>query len=106
MPSWKKEVRRRFREACYERDGHKCRVCGAEGVKLDAHHVTDRTLLEFGGYVSENGISLCEPCHEKAEVWHSSGHKDWKVGYHPDELYKLIGSNYDKAVHASERLSR
>ena len=49
-----------------------------------------------GGYVKENGISLCEQCHIKAE--------DEAEGFEPEVLYKLIGSTYEEAIKASERL--
>lgn len=69
---------------------------------LDVHHVTDRHLLPNGGYVKENGISLCAPCHEKAEEFHRTGVAH--PGYSVDDLYRKIGSDLEKATAASERL--
>lgn len=106
MSSAKKQIRAVFRKETFDRDGNVCRVCG-EGppkVALDAHHVTDRTEMPNGGYVKENGISLCGICHEKAEIWHSSGKTKAEEGFRPDDLYQLIGSSYEKAVEASKRL--
>lgn len=71
-------------------------------VHLDAHHITDRTLMPNGGYVEANGVSLCPSCHEKAETFHSTGTA--LLGWAPDDLYRLVGSSYDEAVKASERL--
>lgn len=105
MSAKKKKTREAFRAAVFSRDGNKCRVCGATG-KLDAHHITDRNEMPNGGYVQENGISLCEPCHEKAEVWHSSGKTKSEEGFKPEDLYSLIGSSYEKAVAASEKLAK
>lgn len=113
MSQEKKLIRQRFRDKTFARDGYKCRACGVsssvsgewEGTKdlvLDAHHITDRTLMPNGGYVPENGISLCPVCHEKAEVFHSTGTA--LPGFSPDELYALIGSSHDLAVKASENL--
>lgn len=113
MSSDKKRIRKQFRDAVFERDKHECRVCGSssdvvneEGdwgeVHLDAHHITDRNSMPSGGYVSANGISLCPPCHEKAEVFHSTGTPH--PGYAPDDLYRLIGSSHEAAVKAAERL--
>ena len=99
----KKQVRARFREAVFGRDGHRCRMCGAQGP-LDAHHITDRNAMPGGGYVAANGISLCHPCHMKAEEYHSSGHEVWDEGWHPDDLYAVIGSSLAEAIRASERL--
>lgn len=97
----KRNIRSQFRDRVFKRDNHKCKTCGAPG-SLDAHHITDRNLMPNGGYVPENGISLCEPCHEKAEVFHNTGTA--LPGWSPDDLYKLIDSDRVKAYAASERL--
>lgn len=55
-----------------------------------------------GGYVKENGISLCPECHEKAEIFHSTGKAF--PGYAPEDLYRKIGSSETKARTASEKL--
>lgn len=102
MSNTKKIVRAKFRDSVFTRDGHKCRVCGDNSSKLDAHHIIDRNELPNGGYVKENGISLCEPCHEKAEHFHSTGTS--LEGFHPNDLYKLIGSNVELARKYSEKL--
>lgn len=49
-----------------------------------------------GGYVRENGISVCTDCHLLAE--------DAEPGYEPEVLYEKIGSSYEYAVEASEKL--
>jgi predicted restriction endonuclease len=112
MSANKKSIRDKFRSDVFSRDGHRCLVCGSTG-KLDAHHVTDRSDMPNGGYVSENGITLCGQtsavvnrklsCHEKAELWHASGKTKFSDGFRPEDLYKLIGSSYEKAVEASKR---
>jgi predicted restriction endonuclease len=106
MSSEKKLIRQRFRDTVFQRDGHKCRVCGwsvqTAEVQLDAHHITDRNLMPNGGYVKENGISLCPAHHELAEVYHSTGTAH--PGFSPDDLYRMVGSSYAEAVSASERL--
>lgn len=100
----KKRVREAFRTAVFERDGYRCKGCRAPGTgeTLDAHHITDRNLMPNGGYVKENGISLCSTCHEKAEVFHSTGQS--LTNWAPDDLYRLIGSTHEAAVRASRRL--
>jgi 5-methylcytosine-specific restriction endonuclease McrA len=105
MSSNKKRIRQAFRDAVFARDGHKCRACGAGYVDdkgLDAHHITDRTLMPNGGYVVENGISLCPECHVKAEKLHQTG--EAYPDYRPSDLYQMIGSSYEQAVEAAERL--
>lgn len=99
----KQIIRENFRNAVFSRDNFKCKVCNKNG-ELDAHHITDRNEMPNGGYVKENGISLCPECHIKAEVWHSSGKQNYEEGYNPNDLYRLIGSNYILAVAKSEKL--
>ncbi len=103
--SRKKEIREAFRTACFERDGHKCAMCGRSDVKLDAHHIMDRHDMPNGGYVPENGITLCDcegGCHWKAEHWHATGAA--YPGYAPEDLFAKIGSDLDKAWEASNAL--
>lgn len=102
MSSNKKQVRANFRQAVFSRDGNRCRCCGKSGCELDAHHITDRTLMPNGGYVPENGITLCGTCHELAEKYHSTGVAERL--FSPSDLYDLIGSSYEAAVRAAERL--
>lgn len=58
-------TRDEFRAGVFARDAHKCVVCGA--VADDAHHIIDRRLWNNGGYYLENGASVCESCHLRAE---------------------------------------
>ena len=98
----KKEIREDFRKSVFKRDGNKCRVCGNAKAKLDAHHITDRHEMPEGGYVLENGITLCDTdkgCHFKAEQYHMC--KEVEKGYMPDDLYKLINSSYELAYKKS-----
>jgi len=102
----KKSIRKEFREAVFKRDG-KCMICGKpiDGDNMDAHHITDRNEMPNGGYVLENGITLCkEECHMKAEEFHLSDGEDWYCDMHPDDLYKLIGSYKELAINKSEKL--
>ncbi len=100
----KKLIRAAFRDAVFKRDNYRCRMCGYKPPieQLDAHHINDRNLMPAGGYVKENGISLCSECHIKAEQFHSTGTS--APGYAPEDLYNKIGSNYEKAIKASEKL--
>lgn len=102
MSVTKKQIRETFRKEVFDRDSHKCRVCGEDQQCLDAHHITDRNLVPNGGYVKENGISLCPSCHLRAEEWHHLG--EGLPQYHPDELYKLINSSLELTIQKSEEL--
>lgn len=72
-------------------------------VPLDAHHITDRTRMPNGGYVPENGITLCDDgCHRLVEVFHQTGIP--ALGFSPADLYARIGSLLEVAHTASLEL--
>ena len=104
MSNNKKIIRENFRLAVFERDNWTCLGCGEKSDILDAHHICDRKEIPNGGYVVQNGISLCPLCHIKAEKYHISGKIDFEQGFHPDDLYKKIGSSYQQAVLFSLKL--
>lgn len=54
-----------FREAVFDRDGHRCVVCDAPAA--DAHHIIERRLWPDSGYYLDNGASVCGACHLRAE---------------------------------------
>jgi len=54
-----------FRESVFDRDDHKCVICGSPAK--DAHHIIERRLWPDGGYFLTNGASLCEEHHIAAE---------------------------------------
>lgn len=97
----KKEIRTAFRNVVFKRDENRC-VVYKKDVKLGAHHITDRNEIVNGGYVVENGISLCVDCHIMAEKYHVTGIAP--EGWHPDDLYCKIGSSKELAIRESEKL--
>lgn len=101
MSAKKKSIRDNFRNAVFKRDGYKCCFCDIK-EDLGSHHIQDRTLIANGGYTKENGITLCKDHHFLAEQFHSTGIAH--PGFSPEDLYKKIGSSYEQAVAASERL--
>lgn len=94
MSTEKKTARAAFRSAVMARDGSKCVMCGQ--LAVDAHHITSRGEMPGGGYVPENGISLCGECHIAAE------RGDWTA----DELYVVIGSSFETALEAATEAFR
>ena len=108
MSQRKKKIRQKFRAAVFTRDGFACRGCGFRSTpeqaeeELDAHHITDRNEMSYGGYVAENGVTLCAACHEKAEAFHRG--EPVPPGFAPADLYALIGSSEEEAQAASEQL--
>jgi 5-methylcytosine-specific restriction endonuclease McrA len=63
----KSQVREAFRCAVFKRDGYKCVFCNIT-EHLDAHHIINRNLMPDGGYVLDNGVTLCELHHLMAEM--------------------------------------
>lgn len=103
MSARKKQLRASFREAVFSRDNYKCKFCDCT-EKLDAHHIMDRSKMPNGGYVKENGITVCPRHHLTCELYHITDGKEFHEGFHPADLYKLIGSYYELAVVLSKRL--
>ena len=105
MSKKKKEIRKKFRASVFSRDNYTCMMCNFcpdDRSILDAHHITDRKEMPNGGYVIENGITLCSSCHVFAEEFHSLGVAYPK--YSVENLYEMINSSYEKAVKASKLL--
>ena len=99
----KQQIRDEFRQSVFKRDNYRCKCCNETG-DLDAHHITDRHLMPNGGYVKENGISLCPKCHLLAEKFHMTNGKEWEPHMHPNDLYELIHSSQELAEKISEKL--
>ncbi|MFT6915375.1 MAG: 5-methylcytosine-specific restriction endonuclease McrA [Motiliproteus sp.] len=103
MSAKKKLARQKFRDDVLKRDHNHCVICKTQDT-IDAHHITDRELMPGGGYVKENGITLCHEHIEMAEHQRQSDGVEGEELYAPGKLYIKIGSNYEKALKASERL--
>lgn len=90
-------TRDEFRDAVFSRDNHLCVVCGDAAV--DAHHLIERRLWPDGGYLLDNGVSLCESHHLAAERTQISPEelRDFAGIQHvvvPDHLFE--DGKYDK----------
>lgn len=62
-------TRDKFRQSVFERDNHKCVICGKDDLldMLDAHHIMERRLFDDGGYYLDNGATVCGTHHILAE---------------------------------------
>jgi hypothetical protein len=120
-----KRWRKNFNEVCLKRDQNRCAICKAvetDNIKLDVHHITDRHEMPNGGYVLENGITLCDQeicsnhsnpskvrediksCHKRAESWHTHIYGKPFDGFSPDDLYRKINSSKSLAEQKSKLL--
>lgn len=102
----KHKIRENFRDKVFKRDNYRCKICNRNDVKLDAHHIISRKDIINGGYVLENGITLCDcenGCHYKAEQFLQTNNKNF-ILFSPENLFKLINSGYEKAYKKSKEL--
>jgi 5-methylcytosine-specific restriction endonuclease McrA len=67
---WAKAVR--------ERDGYKCRRCGATKCKLQAHHIKPYAEFPHLRYVLSNGLTLCIPCHKRTRTFGWKKYHRWR----------------------------
>jgi len=67
----KNQDRETFRKNVFERDNNLCIVPNCNHKAEDAHHLIERRLWtgngEKGGYITDNGVSLCNYHHQIAE---------------------------------------
>jgi len=59
--------RKKFRESVFSRDNNECVVPWCDNESDDAHHVIERELWKDGGYILNNGASVCNKHHKYAE---------------------------------------
>lgn len=119
MSEEKHEIRERFRAEVLARDRHRCMLCGRSGVPLDVHHIIPRKLMPGGGYVPENGITLCAvrdgdgrlSCHERAEgvlddILSGRRKNPRDAAPTPDALFGRIGSSWIIALAAAAKAAK
>lgn len=66
-----------WRKAVKERDGHRCRRCGATEA-LHAHHVQPRGPSPHLRHDIDNGVTLCRLCHSHV---HAHPAESYEVGW-------------------------
>lgn len=59
--------RKSFRSEVFSRDSHNCVVPWCKNKADDTHHIIERSLWGEGGYITENGVSVCNKHHKYAE---------------------------------------
>lgn len=60
--------RKKFRQEVFGRDNNNCIVPWCSNESDDAHHILERELWEDGGYIKDNGASVCNHHHKYAET--------------------------------------
>jgi hypothetical protein len=60
-------TRKSFRDVVFKRDNYTCIVPWCNQTAQDSHHIVERALWNDGGYIPDNGASVCETHHRAAE---------------------------------------
>lgn len=60
---------RLWREAVFVRDKYTCIWCGATGVYLHADHIKAFASHPELRFATDNGRTLCVPCHRTTDTW-------------------------------------
>ena len=60
-----KRIYKDWRKRVYERDNFTCQKCKQKGYKLNGHHIENYAENKEKACFLENGITLCEKCHNK-----------------------------------------
>lgn len=103
------ELREAFHESVFERDDYRCKVCSEGSTQLFAHRINDWPNNSNGGFVLENGITLCIECkHEALALRRGAENPLWNFRplpefvamydprflrqpqHHPAQLYRLV----------------
>lgn len=58
---------RSWRTLVYKRDNYICQCCGVVGGRLNAHHIYPFSEHKELRYLVDNGITLCEDCHDSTK---------------------------------------
>lgn len=56
-----------WRKSVYQRDNYTCQCCGSHGDRLNAHHINQFSDYPDLRYDVNNGITLCENCHDSTK---------------------------------------
>lgn len=72
-----------IRKRVYQRDGHRCVMCGKKG-KLHAHHIVPVKISKDNSL--NNLVSVCETCHRKLEA---VGFRILREGGHQTDIRRV-----------------
>ena len=70
---------KKWREAVFERDGHKCKNCG-DTERLEAHHIIPLVQATEFAFIRPNGVTLCRRCHQETDSYGTLGRGLGAVG--------------------------
>ena len=76
------------RKQVWKRDGYKCKSCGKDDCRLDAHHIVPYRISKDNSM--NNLITLCTSCHTRTENLYFKLERRNKSGKPNSELYCSI----------------
>lgn len=56
-----------------KRDNYTCQICGAKNTYLNSHHKNSYDFFESQRFDVQNGICLCQSCHDRFHDIYGSG---------------------------------
>ena len=59
-----KHESKKWRESVFNRDDYTCQLCNVRGCKLEAHHINSYKEFKDDRFNVDNGVTLCETCHD------------------------------------------
>ena len=86
-------ISRKVKDRVWERDGHRCVLCGSPYANPEAHFIS---RAQGGLGVEENIVTLCRSCHDAYDNSHHRPYirqklKSYLMGIYPDwDEEKLI----------------
>lgn len=84
-----------FRSKVYKRDNYTCQVCNQVGGKLNAHHLDGWNWAVDKRFDVDNGVTLCECCHNKFHRIYDKGNntrEQFEEYYNTIKRDNLIGN--------------
>ena len=78
------DISKAVKDAVWERDGHRCIICGSSEAMPNAHYIP---RSQGGLGIEENIVTLCLDCHN---AFDNSSARPW---YH-DQIKKYLESKY------------
>jgi len=77
-------------KAVYDRDNHTCQSCNVRGGTLNAHHIAGWSTHKSERLNVDNGVTLCETCHDSYHYEFKPYMVDHHSFYHWMVLYSVI----------------